>query len=144
MKTLFILFFLLGLTLYAANDQAYDSKVSDNRCTHWGHAEIDAPWIEKTPLQSLKGKITNGIAGLDGVLVEVYPLTNKPPHNVPCNQRIAACITNKTGRYSFILPSGQYELRASKHEWLTACISVIIDKEKGKKRDYDIWLHLDS
>jgi hypothetical protein len=144
-------FLLLLLVLVVPNQTA----LADCRCappdngeaTHWtgNQAELFI-FIEKGTHRELKGKVltsTNGVP-FDGVLVEVF---DNPDYLLPNHSfrrgkqvRVAACRTRSDGKFCFSdLASGRYELRLSSDQrsvkWNASQIYVVVDREKGDRKD---------
>jgi hypothetical protein len=126
----------------------YCTQAEEMQCTRWG-------WISgisdrrSIPIKVLRGRVFVPVnEPLDGVLVEIYefaPMDGKPLESFrvrDCRKRLAACITNKTGKFYFELPSGVYEVRASKEEWCTPSVLVTIDTKKGKRIATDIEIEI--
>jgi hypothetical protein len=112
---------------------------TDMQCTKWEGIYAEFPGIIQTPIRSLKGTIRDVLdEALEGVLIEVYPFRIGNTIEMPCKERIIACITDKTGRYAFDLPSGRYELRASKAGFMPHRLSLTIKSKGGSKRNTDI------
>jgi hypothetical protein len=44
------------------------------------------------------------------------------------------------GGFSFDIPDGRYEVRASKHGWEASLVIVVIDKAAGKNKDMGVLL----
>jgi hypothetical protein len=79
---------------------------------------------------------------VEGVLVEIYareasdPLPQQRDKGEFTNspKRIAACITGTSGTFDFDVPSGRYEVRASKPDWNSTSLLVVVDKQRGKPK----------
>jgi hypothetical protein len=141
MRILFAILLLTNVCFCEIDKGCGCHQAAETQCTKWDGLYAEFPGILKTPLRSLKGTIRD-VPGetLGGVLIEVYPFRNGNTLDMPCKERILACITDKTGRYSFNLPSGRYEIRASKAGFTPIRLSVTIKPNGGKKKDTDIKL----
>jgi hypothetical protein len=109
-------------------------SATETQNTSWGQQNVVI--VHRKPMQIAYGIVTGGrLEGppLEGVLVEVYDhpevvlregLVDRRDRTG--QQQIAACVTDKTGRFGFKLPPGKYELRLSKPiEW--NCTSVLVE-----------------
>lgn len=114
----------------------YQCEVApETRHTVWGHIPLEFK-LQKPRGRILGVAVTDISEGpLDDVLVEVFDhpeLIAKGPgeQNRTGQHRLAACLTDKTGRFSFRLSPGDYELRLSKpDEWDST--SVYIKVRRG-------------
>jgi hypothetical protein len=142
MATLVLLLLFDSITSQSMKT-SYCLSAEDRQCTAWGHTDVVLDFRPK-PVQSINGKVLDAIGKpISGVLVEIYEFvwTGPPPFwhsSLKCHERLAACITDETGRFSFKLPSGCYELRASKHAFNATSILTTIDVKKGKKKNTNI------
>jgi hypothetical protein len=146
MATLVLLLLLDSITSQSMKT-SYCLSAEDRQCTIWEDTDTVSDHRTK-PVQDINGRVLNDIGKpLSGVLVEIYEFvwTDPPPfwhHSIKCHERLAACITDETGRFSFKLPSGCYELRASKHAFNATSILTTINAKKGKKKTTDIIMHI--
>jgi hypothetical protein len=144
-------FLLLLLVLVFPNQTALadcECKPPDNgEATHWTGNQVELfIFIERGTYRELKGKVlipTSG-APFDGALVEVF---DNPDYLLPNYSlrrgkqvRVAACRTRSDGKFCFSdLASGRYELRLSSDQrsvkWNASQIYVVVDREKGDRKD---------
>jgi hypothetical protein len=144
-------FLMLSVLLVVPNMTAFAdcrcAPINNGEVTHWtGNRTELFISIEKVTYRQLKGKVltsTNG-APFSGVLVEVF---NNPDYLLPNHSfrrekqiRVAACRAGNNGNFCFAdLSSGEYELRVSSDqrtvEWNTSQVYVVVDREKGKRKD---------
>jgi hypothetical protein len=120
------------------------TTAGEKQCTQWGHMRGFSD-RRSIPIKDIKGRVFAPVdRPLDGVLVEIYEFTSTDSmplesyQILDCSKRKAACITNEKGRFFFKLPSGIYEVRASKDGWCTPSVLITIDSKKGKRIDTDI------
>jgi hypothetical protein len=127
----------------------YCTQAPELSCTHWGHM---AGYIDDRtkPIKAIRGKIQSEWENqpIDDVLVEIYKFEDEDPSQpgwqmqIDCHHRLAACITSEKGLFAFELPSGIYEVRASKRGWNTVSVIRAVDVRKGKNGDTDIELSI--
>jgi hypothetical protein len=149
MATLVLLLLINSITLQSVKTN-YCLSTEEQQCTTWEDTDTVRDFRLK-PVQDINGKVLDfNFRLISGVLVEIYEyefdLTDPVPprwnHNIECHKRLAACITDETGRFAFKLPSGCYELRASKHAFNATSILTTINAKKGKKKNTDIIMHI--
>ncbi len=144
-----LLIAILILASTAASERVHTSgcNPTTSERTRWGNV-VAVLNLQKNPVKSLWGTVRDSVDPVDRVLVEVYPLHgNNPEWHGPDREagiesRVSACITGKTGDFSFDLPSGRYEIRSSRADWKTTSVLVVIDTKKGKKTPLEIQLQV--
>jgi hypothetical protein len=140
MNIIWLLFLLVFWGCGEISDKDTCIQAKETECTFWGSTYIK-PSTLTNPIQKLQGTVCDSSnEAMNGILVEVYPFNRDGSEDIPCEQRITACITDKSGRYSFNLSNGQYELRASKIGWIIFRTYFSIDMEDGEERDTNIML----
>jgi hypothetical protein len=137
-----LLIVLIASTITPAQCGCIPSPTRDT--TRWGGNEL-LTYVEPKIYKSLQG-IARNINGrpLSGVLVEVFDqpewirqeLSESPVEQ----QRIAACITRRNGRFCFSnIPSGNYELRLSKDgAWNVTHIYIVVDTRSRESSESNI------
>ena len=108
--------------------------VPSKRKTIWGGNEAVVMKPVKTGT-TIWGTVKGSAGGepMSGVLVEIYDhpeaVVPAPNRDNMTQKQIAACITDGSGRFSFRLPSGDYELRLSKSlEWDVTSVPLRVGK----------------
>lgn len=137
MKTRFLAALLTSSCFFVVASPARSQCVpTSTQQTIWGGNQRIV--IEQAkPVKMIHG-IARGPAGgaLEGVLVEVFDhpeiVKSYTRQQNSAQTRMAACMTNESGRFSFELPPGDYELRLSKSsEW--DVMSVIVRVRKSAR-----------
>ncbi len=116
--------------------------------THWSHMNNVLEYTE--PVTSLHGVVVALGAedtSVEGVLVEVFDhpeiaLESRGDQTRKGQKRLAACITEKDGRFSFDSKPGKYELRFSKQDWNVESVIVEVGKKAGKKTPMKIMVEV--
>jgi hypothetical protein len=148
MRILIILILLENIAFCEKETKYSCSSVSEGQCTDWGWSPDIYDYSSK-PKKHLKGIVKDYLnAPINEVLIEVYQ--HQQPFDIdnelekrmkiPCHQRLFSCITSERGEFSFDLPDGRYEVRASKHGWEANLAIVVIDKAVGKNKDTSLLL----
>lgn len=135
MNRLVILSAIILYSTVVASSQSTHQKCSATSlvsATHWGHEHMVIDRRER-PVHSLRGIVQTMMGEpVGGVLVQVFsrkpsapfPQQSDQPNPLPA---VAACITVNTGNIAFNLPSGEYEVRASKEEWNSTSVLFIVN-----------------
>jgi len=87
--------------------------------TRWGGNELVEIDMREEPVRTAHGGVAIGWPKqpADGVLLQVFKRRPSDPpfskQDQAANPPVAACVTGADGAFSFTLPQGEYELRAS-------------------------------
>jgi hypothetical protein len=139
MKLWALFFSLLVAPQFAAYGQKLDSSCSPTSTSApaaWGGKEVNAVDLREHPMKKLEGiMMWPGDEPADGVFLQVFKRAHTDPLFTPPDQDsrkpIAACVTNAEGDFSFSLPHGEYEMRASFNRGVTAT-SVFVIVGRGR------------
>lgn len=140
-----LLFTMFGMS--GPQPQYTCQRVPPTRVTQWGHNHALIDFSDKT-VKSLKGSVRTGDRVVEDVLVEILELGSsehrpaETAEDARSRRRIAACMTGAAGRFEFALPTGRYELLASKPDWNSTSAIVSVDTRMGKRRDIVIPLRV--
>lgn len=135
-----VLLIICCLTDPAFSDDCQCIAPAVGETTHQGGSEI-VTLRERKAYRSIRGVVrdVNG-EPVEGALVEVFDhpewiLADYPGSKVK-QSRIAACKTGGDGSFCFeTIPSGRYELRASKDEaWNPSHIYIIVNRRNRNRR----------
>ena len=146
MRILIFVLLLTGTTIAA--DQKYACKIPTSaRTTVWGHNHALIDFSAK-PVERLRGSVrTLSEQSIGDVLVEVIDLRvaagpAQSSEDLRTRQRIGTCITGPTGRFEFDVPPGRYELIASKPDWNSTSVLVVVERGRGKRGEIVIPLRV--
>lgn len=116
--------------------------------THQGGNEI-VTFREHRIYKSVRGVVRDvNDEPVEGVLVEVFDhpewLLSNPPANRMEQHRIAACKTGADGSFCFEnIPSGRYELRASKDAaWNPSHVYIVVNRRSRRSTRAGITVRL--
>lgn len=147
MAAMHLLFLTLLLLIPAATDKHACLPAQDSQQTIWGHSQLVLDFRDK-PVKAAKGTIESPDGKpVESVLVEVFARAegDPPPDGEagpPSAKRIAACVTSANGLFVFNIPSGHYEIRASKADWNATSVLITVDTRKGKKTNLNVRLEV--
>jgi hypothetical protein len=137
-----ILIAIVFLGCAAAGEPIHKSTgtlVDGAQRTHWGHVLVSLD-LQNNSVNALWGTVRVALKDpVEGVLVEVYSrhagdsAPRQTDGEVSIENRVGACITGAAGNYAFDLPSGHYEIRATKRDWNPTSALIVVDVRKGKK-----------
>lgn len=139
-KLLAVVLMICCLANASRPDNCKCNAPADGETTHQGGNEI-VTFRERRAYRSVHGVVrdVNG-EPVEGVLVEVFDhpewiLANYPASRVQ-QRRIAACKTGDDGSFCFEnIPSGRYELRASKDEaWNPSHIYIVVNRRSRRSK----------
>jgi hypothetical protein len=111
---------------------------SHNRRGH-DHVLVD---LSNKPVTLFRGSVRAvSDQAVAGALVEVLDvgatarLPTETAEDARTRAKLAACITGQAGGFTFDLPPGPYELLASKPDWNSTSVLIVVDARRGKRRD---------
>jgi hypothetical protein len=151
MRTTFFLALLVLSTPPRVRSDCKCAQPDKKETTRWGGNEV-VVIVEETSVKRLQGTVK----GPDGTpiaeaLVEIFThpeflLSDLPNSNSqrPEQQRVAACVTEKDGKFCFRrVPPGTYELRSSiSTGWDVTKVHLTVDPKKGKAKKVIVTMHL--
>ena len=138
----FLFFFALQIPAHS-NSPLPCSPMPITIPTRWGGNELVQIDKRDRPVRGVHGVVELADAPADGALVQVFkrdhsdPLYNQKVRET--NLPIAACVVGSKGAFSFSLPAGEYELRASMNKGV--CVtSVFLTVSHGWHRSRKIFV----
>jgi len=101
----------------------------------WGGNELIEIDMREEPVQATRGVVNwTEDQPANGVLLQVFKRSpSDPPYSKQdqaANPPVAACVTGADGTFSFTLPQGEYELRASMGKGMNVTL-VFLSVKRG-------------
>jgi hypothetical protein len=145
MKSCAVFLFFLAAFQVVAHGQKLETSCLPAPITSqtmWGGNEIIQVDLREHPMQKLRGlTLWPGDEPAYGVLLQVFKRGHTDPLYIPREQDtrepMAVCMTDTEGDFSFSLPPGEYELRASLNRGVDVT-SVFVIVERGLHRSPQI------
>jgi hypothetical protein len=137
----------LLLLIFATSDKRDCVPARAEQQTAWGHSHAELN-MQSQPVKAAKGTVKAlDDVPVENVLVEVFShrggdRPQKGDADPASDKRIAACVTSANGVFAFNIPSGHYEIRASKADWNSTSVLITVDTRKGKNTKLNVPLEV--
>ena len=147
MRLLIIMFLFAWPALGQQPKPKTCTPAGETQHTIWGNLPVNYDRQTK-PIKAVKGTVEGWSVSAkrvsqEGVLVEIYPYRVGEPTRIPddpdrSRPRVYACVTGANGAFDFDLPSGRYEIIASKKDHRATTVLVAVDRKQGESKPLKI------